>query len=225
MSRNGKCSLPERLDLIILIHYSLFVRAETCSTLSGVNQVISCPQKWSGFSARNWFAFQVLQNLTYLSCQIFGVATLHGANILHRDLKLANLFIKADGHLCIGDFGMAVTFEEDSKPVARDSFAGTTTHLAPEIWSGCGYTPAADWWAVGVNVYQMFHGDVSLLTSFVFRSLNFTRRLGVEVFHRKTTRPWRWLFARMNPFTLRIWTLQHVNFWKGCDYHLNSQSR
>ena len=93
---------------------------------------------------------------------MFGVAALHGANILHRDLKLDNMFIKADGHFCIGDFGLAISYEEVSKPVAKGLVVGTATHLAPETWVGKGYTTATDWWAVGVNIYHLLHGNVSL---------------------------------------------------------------
>ncbi len=101
--------------------------------------------------------------------QVFGVAALHGANILHRDLKLANMFIKADGHLCIGDFGLAISYEEVSEPVAEGQVAGTATHLAPETWVGKGYTTATDWWAVGVNIYHLLHGNVSSLPSLHFK--------------------------------------------------------
>lgn len=48
-------------------------------------------------------------------------------------VKLTNLFVKANGHLSNGDFGMAVTFE-DTNWLQKDCFAGTTTHLVPDIW-------------------------------------------------------------------------------------------
>ena len=131
------------------------------------------PLKMAHFYSAEMVCFYKCGNTSFtFPLQVFGVAALHGANILHRDLKLANMFIKADGHLCIGDFGLAISYEEVSKPVAKGHVAGTATHLAPETWVGKGYTTATDWWAVGVNIYHLLHGNVSLLPSPHFKLVN-----------------------------------------------------
>ncbi|KAJ7599083.1 kinase-like domain-containing protein, partial [Mycena floridula] len=95
----------------------------------------------------------------YLAEIAIGLNHLHSNNIVHRDLKLANIFIKQDGHICIGDFGLANTLEGVIQELAN-SMCGTITHVPPEILRCEGYTKAADWWAFGVMAYHLLHGEL-----------------------------------------------------------------
>jgi serine/threonine protein kinase len=50
--------------------------------------------------------------------------------LLHRDLKLANVFIGKDMNIKIGDFGLAVQLQKGER---RKSFCGTPNYMAPEV--------------------------------------------------------------------------------------------
>ena len=88
---------------------------------------------------------------------------LRSNNVIHRDLKLANLFLKEDGSIKLGDFGLACKHDNPSK--RRKSVCGTPNYIAPEMLSGDGHSFQVDVWAVGVLLYAMLMGKPPFETS------------------------------------------------------------
>ena len=82
-----------------------------------------------------------------------GVAAAHDRGILHRDLKPANVMIDGRGHVRVMDFGLAVAAGADV-----DARAGTPAYMAPEQLAGKEVTVAADIYALGLVLYEMFTG-------------------------------------------------------------------
>lgn len=96
--------------------------------------------------------------LRYIKQVLAGVAFLHDNQILHRDLKGANLLIDSTGHhLRIGDFGAAARMA--SHRTIADEFKGqllgTIAFMAPEVLRGEGYGRSCDVWSVGCVVIEM----------------------------------------------------------------------
>ncbi|XP_015933079.1 serine/threonine-protein kinase AtPK2/AtPK19 [Arachis duranensis] len=86
---------------------------------------------------------------------VCAVSHLHANGIMHRDLKPENILLDADGHLVLTDFGLAKEFTE----IARsNSMCGTLEYIAPEIFIGKGHDKAADWWSVGILLFEMLTG-------------------------------------------------------------------
>ncbi|CAJ1812290.1 unnamed protein product [Sphenostylis stenocarpa] len=86
---------------------------------------------------------------------VSAVAHLHSNGIMHRDLKPENILLDADGHVMLTDFGLAKQFEESTR---SNSMCGTLEYMAPEIILGKGHDKAADWWSVGVLLFEMLTG-------------------------------------------------------------------
>ena len=85
-----------------------------------------------------------------------GFQELRKKKILHRDFKLANLFVH-DERLVIGDFGFAKSGQE-----MAETKLGTPLTMAPELLftdSDVVYNSKADLWGVGVVFYQMLFGE------------------------------------------------------------------
>ncbi|KAJ0979187.1 hypothetical protein J5N97_014661 [Dioscorea zingiberensis] len=86
---------------------------------------------------------------------VSAVSHLHANGIMHRDLKPENILLDADGHAMLTDFGLAKEFEENTR---SNSMCGTIEYMAPEILLGKGHDKAADWWSVGILLFEMLTG-------------------------------------------------------------------
>jgi len=86
---------------------------------------------------------------------VSAVAHLHANGIMHRDLKPENILLDADGHAMLTDFGVAKEFDENTR---SNSMCGTVEYMAPEIVQGRGHDKAADWWSVGILLFEMLTG-------------------------------------------------------------------
>ncbi|XP_008810846.2 serine/threonine-protein kinase AtPK2/AtPK19-like [Phoenix dactylifera] len=86
---------------------------------------------------------------------VSAVSHLHANGIMHRDLKPENILLDADGHAMLTDFGLAKQFDENTR---SNSMCGTIEYMAPEIILGKGHDKAADWWSVGILLFEMLTG-------------------------------------------------------------------
>ncbi|XP_048557215.1 mitogen-activated protein kinase kinase kinase 17-like [Triticum urartu] len=82
-----------------------------------------------------------------------GLAYLHGAGMVHGDVKARNIVIGADGRAKLADFGCARDAGADVPIIG-----GTPAFMAPEVARGEEQGPAADVWALGCMVVEMATG-------------------------------------------------------------------
>ncbi|XP_047123369.1 serine/threonine-protein kinase PLK1 isoform X3 [Hydra vulgaris] len=92
-----------------------------------------------------------------------GVQYLHQESVIHRDIKLGNLFINNDMEIRIGDFGLAVQADKDGKK--EMSVCGTPNYIAPEVLSKAGHSFEVDTWALGCVMYTLLVGRPPFETS------------------------------------------------------------
>ena len=94
-----------------------------------------------------YYIFQLIKALKYL----------HQLKIIHRDLKLANLFLSDTLQLKLGDFGLATKIEFEGE--RKRSLCGTPNYIAPEILDGKrGHSFEVDIWSLGVIIYILLIG-------------------------------------------------------------------
>jgi len=102
----------------------------------------------------------------YFLQMIAGVKYLHEHRVIHRDLKLGNLFLTDKMQLKLADFGLAtkLEFEGDRKRTV----CGTPNYIAPEILEGKdGHSYEVDIWSLGVILFTLLLGKPPFETSSV----------------------------------------------------------
>ena len=67
----------------------------------------------------------------YLHQLALALKHLHNNKVIHRDLKLGNLFLSDKLEIKIGDFGLAAKLDHDDE--RRRTVCGTPNYIAPEI--------------------------------------------------------------------------------------------
>ncbi|GAB3171757.1 serine/threonine-protein kinase [Streptomyces incanus] len=82
----------------------------------------------------------------------------HGAGVLHRDVKPANVLIANDGRIVLTDFGIA-TVEGSSALTMTGEVVGSPEFLAPERALGRTPGPESDLWSLGVLLYAAVEGS------------------------------------------------------------------
>lgn len=89
---------------------------------------------------------------------------MHSNRVIHRDLKLGNLFVTSEMRVKVGDFGLAakLNFEDER----RRTVCGTPNYIAPEVLeSKLGHSYEVDIWSFGVIIYTMIIGRPPFETS------------------------------------------------------------
>ena len=83
-----------------------------------------------------------------------GLFYLAERNVIHRDLKIANVFLHS-GRAKIADFG----FAKFTKEKFKDVNIGSPIYMSPEGYIDGVYGPKTDVWAFGILIYELLHGD------------------------------------------------------------------
>ena len=82
---------------------------------------------------------------------IKGLKSLHDLNILHRDLKSANVFLFNNGLAKLGDLNVAKV----AKKGLTYTQTGTPYYASPEVWKDLPYDFKSDIWSLGCVLYEM----------------------------------------------------------------------
>ena len=102
------------------------------------------------------------EGLTILKQTALGLAAIHAAGIIHRDIKPNNIILDGAGahvRLWITDFGLARALAGDSTLSDRGTVAGTPSYIAPELLQGNSPSQASDLYAFGVVMHEVFTGQ------------------------------------------------------------------
>jgi cGMP-dependent protein kinase len=91
----------------------------------------------------------------YTGCISLILEHLHERNIIFRDLKPENVVIDAEGYPKLIDFGTAKFVNGRTYTIV-----GTPHYMAPEVITGHGYGLSADFWSLGVMVFEFLFGNV-----------------------------------------------------------------
>eukprot|EP00668_Euglena_longa_P035297 GGOE01045343.1.p1 GENE.GGOE01045343.1~~GGOE01045343.1.p1 ORF type:complete len:684 (-),score=123.38 GGOE01045343.1:469-2520(-) len=128
------------------------------------------------------------QEAVYLMRQTLeGVKYMHDKNIIHRDLKLGNLFLSENMEVKVGDFGLAAQLEFDGE--RKLTVCGTPNYIAPEVLDGGkhGHSFEVDVWSLGVILYTLLVGKPPFETNDIkmtyhkIRNTSYSFPEGIEI--------------------------------------------
>ena len=124
---------------------NVYILLELCSNQT-LNELVK-RRKRLGELEVQCYSLQIIRALKYI----------HNHRIIHRDLKLGNLFLTSKLELKLGDFGLASKLEYDGQ--RRKTVCGTPNYVAPEILEKKnGHSYEVDIWSLGVVIYTMLFG-------------------------------------------------------------------
>jgi len=131
---------------------SVYILLELCSNQT-LNELLKKRKRLHELEVRV-YTTQIINALKYL----------HANKIIHRDLKLGNLFLNDKMEIKLGDFGLAAKLEFDGEK--RRTICGTPNYIAPEILDNkIGHSYEVDVWSLGVIVYTLIIGKPPFETS------------------------------------------------------------
>eukprot|EP00761_Pharyngomonas_kirbyi_P014910 gb/GECH01014941.1/.p1 GENE.gb/GECH01014941.1/~~gb/GECH01014941.1/.p1 ORF type:complete len:654 (+),score=134.41 gb/GECH01014941.1/:1-1962(+) len=123
----------------------VYIMLELCKNQS-MMELLKKRKRFSEDETR-FFMMQTLQGVKYM----------HDNRVIHRDLKLGNMFLGEGHKIKIGDFGLAAQLEHDGE--RKLTVCGTPNYIAPEIISGKnGHSYEVDIWSIGVILYTLLFG-------------------------------------------------------------------
>lgn len=97
-----------------------------------------------------------LPTLVRIAVNVFhGLAAIHVAGVVHRDIKPPNLFLAGNGDALVGDFGIAV----DPNAARQPEVAGTPMFIAPEVWEGQLASARSDLYSAAAMLHLLWQRD------------------------------------------------------------------
>ncbi|EGR31741.1 protein kinase domain protein [Ichthyophthirius multifiliis] len=124
---------------------NVYILLELCNN-NTLNELIKKRKRLTDIEVQ-CFINQIINGLKYL----------HQKKVIHRDLKLGNLFLSDRLEIKLGDFGLAAKLEFDGEK--KHTICGTPNYIAPEVLEGkTGHSYEVDIWSLGVVIYTLLIG-------------------------------------------------------------------
>ena len=89
---------------------------------------------------------------------IISLDYLHNYQVIHRDLKTANIMLSRNYNIYLGDFGVAKILPPTQ--IHTKTQIGTPHYFSPELIDGKNYTNSTDVWSLGCILYELIYNKL-----------------------------------------------------------------
>jgi serine/threonine protein kinase len=100
--------------------------------------------------------FNEIEVATIIEMVLKGLVDIHKKNLIHRDIKGANILLSEDGTAKIADFGVGVHLINEKN---RNSKKGSPYWMSPQVALNLDYDTKTDIWSLGITCIEMIEGE------------------------------------------------------------------
>ncbi|KAK0542853.1 Protein kinase of the Mitotic Exit Network [Tilletia horrida] len=152
--------LMKEVDLLKKLEHPSVVKYEG---LVRTNDVLSIILEWveSGslyLTLKNFGPFGEGLCASYVVQILEGLHYLHNRQVVHCDLKAANILTTKKGNIKLSDFGVSLNLQAMENIATRKDAVGTPNWMAPEVIELQGASTASDIWSLGCTIIEMLTG-------------------------------------------------------------------
>ena len=157
-NKSPKDRINNEINLYKSIHHENIVNLKEYFTYNGKHYLIFefCENKDLFNLLKNRKSLKEIEVQYYMSQLIDAIIYLHKQKIIHRDIKLENIFLTEKMELKLGDFGLAEKLSNLGDKLYDK--VGTINYMAPELLENKGYSFEVDIWAIGIIMYYLIIG-------------------------------------------------------------------
>ncbi|EGC34683.1 hypothetical protein DICPUDRAFT_34584 [Dictyostelium purpureum] len=98
----------------------------------------------------------------YIAETVLCLEYIHNNSIVHGDIKPNNMAIDKEGHIKLLDFGSSKKFNQ-KKPTSTNGILGSPRYISPEVLLFEPQSPAVDFWALGVVLFELITGSTPFI--------------------------------------------------------------
>ena len=124
---------------------NIWLILEYCSSGSAIDLMLSMERTLSE-----------VEIATIMEMVLEGLVLIHSKNLIHRDIKGANILLSEDGYAKLGDFGVGVQLMNEKY---RKSKKGSPYWMSPQVASNLKYDFKTDIWSLGITCVELVEGE------------------------------------------------------------------
>ena len=124
---------------------TLWLILEYCSSGSAIDLMLSMDR-----------TFSEVEVATIMEMVLQGLELIHSKNLIHRDIKGANILLSEDGYAKLGDFGVGAQLLTEKY---RKSKKGSPYWMSPQVASNLKYDFKTDIWSLGITCIELIDGE------------------------------------------------------------------
>ena len=143
----------DKSDYIVKYYGSYFSRKtntiwlilEYCSSGSAIDLMLSMDR-----------TFSEVEVATIMEMILKGLILMHKENLIHRDIKGANILLSEDGYAKLGDFGVGAFLSGEKYRISKK---GSPYWMSPQVASSNKYDSKTDIWSLGITCIELLEGE------------------------------------------------------------------